>query len=225
MVGALRRKALAGNTRQRPRLLPTRTKQYTTAVVEGALQLEEWAWQRMGQTQLRQRRTQAAEQQTLVQLMATMTATLTRLHERVASNERPLQAERKRAETLPMASCGRQVLRSWCTTVCRASPLSADARHPPTTAQTPHAPATSTTSPLNQAFTKYTRPTLSDNAAGGRSRPLCNGWTGTLSNRTADVAAKVMHECLNDDLWVGGSRVADAACVLARALWSPASRH
>ena len=44
-----------GNTKQRPRLLLTGSKQYTTVVVEAALQLEEWAW-RLGQTQLRQRR-------------------------------------------------------------------------------------------------------------------------------------------------------------------------
>ena len=141
-----------------------------------------------------------------MRLVTTLAATVSHLNEQVAC----LQAERKAAEIpsttrLPAPA---QVVRG--TAAYTATPPAAGARFQSTTIsapvsdQAPRAPATSARSPFNQAFTKYTWPTLPDNAGAREVQALVQRVDRDSKQHnwhTVDVAAKVMHECLNDDLW------------------------
>ena len=153
----------------------------------------------------------SSEQQTLMQRLAAMVAMVTRLEERVArlrernaSNERRLQAEHKSANTVSMAPArlptSVQLVHE--TAAYPASPPNADTRPPPMT-PTSHVAATSTRSPCNQAFTNYAWPTLSDNVHAREVQALVQRVDRDSKQHnwhTTDVAAKVMHECLNDGL-------------------------
>jgi len=153
----------------------------------------------------------SSEQQTLVQRMATMVAMVTRLQERVArlgernaSNERRLQAEHKSALPVSMAPArlppSVQLVHE--TAAYPTSPPNADTRSPPMT-PTPHVAVTSPSSPCNQVFTSCAWPTLSDKVHAREVQALVHrvDRDSKLHNwHTTDVAAKVMHECLNDGL-------------------------